>query len=101
MDAVSSKPKRSMRVATVFTGIATCAAGMAYGGTAQAATHTTHTPKLTLRTVNPAGRIVSGSIQEVSECGNNTWLHVISVVNFRSTNKNLGCWTLRGVLWHN
>jgi hypothetical protein len=83
MDAVSSKPKKSMRVATIFTGIATCAAGMAYGGTAQAATHTTvtHTPKLTQRAVRPAGRNVSGSIQEVSECGNNTWLHVFSIVN--------------------
>jgi len=86
MDAVSSKPKRSIRVATLFTGIATCAAGMAYGGTAQAATHTTveHTPKLTPRAVKPAGRNVSGSIQEVSECGNNTWLHVISAVNGRA-----------------
>lgn len=86
MDAVSSKPKRSMRVATLFTGIATCAAGMAYAGTAQAATHTTvdHAQKLTPRTVKPAGRNVSGSIQEVSECGNNTWVHVLSAVNLRS-----------------
>lgn len=92
MDAVSSKPKRSMRVATLFTGMATCAAGMAYGGTALAAHATVeHTTKLTPRTFNPAGRNVSGSIQEVSECGNNTWLHVISAVNQRSI-----CFGFRG-----
>lgn len=67
MDAVSSKPKRSMRVATIFTGIAACTVGMAYGAAAHAAT------------VKPASR-VSGNIREVVRCGSNTWLHVASDV---------------------
>jgi len=86
MNAVSSKPKRSMRVATIFTGIAACTAGMAYGGTAQAATtHTTvkHTSKHIGLTVKPAYRS-SGSIREVTSCGSNTWLHVMSEDNYGS-----------------
>jgi hypothetical protein len=81
MDAVSSKPKKSMRVATIFTGIAACTVGMAYGGlayggTAQAAT-VKHTPKGIGLTNKPAYR-TSGNIEEVVSCGTNTWLHVES-----------------------
>jgi hypothetical protein len=87
MDAVSSKSKRTMRVATVFTGIAACTAGMAaYGTTAQAATHTTVKPTVK-PAVRPAVRTpgrVSGSIREVTSCGSNTWLHVMSEDNFGS-----------------
>jgi hypothetical protein len=85
MDAVSSKPKRSMRVATIFTGIAACTMAMAYGGTAQAATHTPvkNTPKGTGLTNRPA-YATSGSIREVVSCGSNTWLHVESEDNFGS-----------------
>jgi hypothetical protein len=79
MDAVSSKPKRAMRVATMFTGIAACTVGLTYGGTAaEAATHTAvHTPKGTDLQGQPAGRS-TGSIREVRSCGSNTWLHVLS-----------------------
>jgi hypothetical protein len=85
MDAVSSKTKRSMRVATLFTGVAACTAAMALGGTAQAATHTTvkHTPKGTRGTAGPAYR-TSGNIREVTSCGSNTWLHVQSEPNRHS-----------------
>jgi hypothetical protein len=83
MDAVSSKPKRSMRVATIFTGIAACTVGMAYGGlgyggAAQAAT-VKHTPKGIGLANKPAHRI-SGNIEEIVSCGTNTWLHVESEV---------------------
>ena len=54
MKAVSTKPRRSMRVATVFTGIAACTAGVTQVANAQDA--------------RPMGR-ASGSIREYTECG--------------------------------
>jgi hypothetical protein len=82
MDAVSSKPKRSMRVATMFTGIAVCTVGMAYGGAAQAAT-VEHTPNGIGFSNKPASR-QSGNIEETVACGSNTWLHVVSENNQQS-----------------
>jgi hypothetical protein len=72
MVTASSKPKRSMRVATIFTGIAACTtAGMAHGAAAQAA-------------ATKAASRVSGNIQErTCEGVNTTWLHVLSEASHR------------------
>ena|ERR1039457_2812334 len=79
MGAVSSRsmPRKSMRVATIFTGVAACTAGVTQVANAQDAAK--HTSKHIGRAIRPAGR-VSGSIRYVDECIqqgiDSTWLHL-------------------------
>jgi hypothetical protein len=69
-----SKTRKSMRVATVFTGVAACAVGAAPLANAQE----TH-PATNLGALRPAGPLAN-SIRKVSDCARNgvdkTWLHV-------------------------
>jgi len=82
MGATSSKsrPRKSMRVATIFTGVATCTVGMTQVANAQDAVHAAagHTINHTGRVI-PEGRSY-GSIRYSENCGNQsidkTWLHV-------------------------
>jgi hypothetical protein len=79
MDAVNSKsmPRKSMRVATIFTGVAACTVGVTQVANAQDAAK--NTSKHIGRTIRPAGR-VNGSIRYVTDCGlkgiDGTWLHL-------------------------
>lgn len=76
MDAVSAKkrPRRAMRVATIFTGVAACTIGVTQVANAQ-----------DMRPAVPAGTI-QGNIKSVASCGSRgidgTWLHVSTVSNF-------------------
>src|ERR1700722_8864863 len=76
MDAASTKkrPRRTMRVATIFTGVAALTTGVTQVANAQ-----------DMRTAVPAGA-VSGNIKSVSNCGSKgidaTWLHVSTVSNY-------------------
>jgi len=78
-----SKPRGTMQVATIFTGVAAVTAGMTQAANAQDVAHpaATHTSKHIGRTIRPAGRF-DGSIQQSQSCGNRlpvrhpTWLHV-------------------------
>jgi hypothetical protein len=90
MDAVSTKPKhsKSMRVATVFTGVAAATVGMTQVANAQDVTHAAHNPvsKHIARRMRPAtARTFFGSIQSFEACGVSepsrpatdfTWLHL-------------------------
>lgn len=69
-----SGPKRAMRVATIFTGVAACTVGVTQAAHAQG-----------LRTdtaARPAGERLSGSIVSAIQCAENgidkTWLHLSS-----------------------
>jgi hypothetical protein len=76
-----SKPRKSMRVATIFTGVAAATFGMAQAANAQDATHPAakNTSKHIGQTIRPAGR-VSGSIRYATNCYHQSrshpnWLH--------------------------
>jgi hypothetical protein len=78
MGAASSKSraKKSMHVATVFTGVAAFTTGMAQAANAQD-THAAVRP--TPKTAHPAGR-VNGNIEYIEDCGNyinsySNWFH--------------------------
>jgi hypothetical protein len=77
-----SKPKRAMRVATIFTGVAAATVGVTQAANAQDVAHAVAKPTLrhTERAIRPAGRRIDGSIQYYVSCGNAgvhpTWLHV-------------------------
>jgi hypothetical protein len=79
MNAGSIRPRKSLRVATIFTGVAACTAGMVQVANAQDATHAAVKPasKHVGRTIRPANQ---GSIRDASACGargvDHTWLHV-------------------------
>lgn len=77
MNAVKS---RSMRVATLFTGVAACAATGAVGANAQGTPQPAagHSAKAVGLTVHPDGRTLSGSIREANCAGRSEWLHVLS-----------------------
>jgi hypothetical protein len=79
---MKSRTRKSMRVASVFTGVAAATVGMTtQAANAQDAAHPAVRPtsRHIGRTVHPAGR-VSGSIRMNSDCGNRSidknWLHV-------------------------
>jgi len=87
MDAAGSKsrPRRSMRVATIFTGVAACTVGTATQvAYAQDAGHTAArlTPRHGARTMDSRSY---GSIRLAYECGVNgvdkTWLHVSTTID--------------------
>jgi hypothetical protein len=76
--STKSRAKKSMRVATIFTGVATLTTGMAQAADAQG-THAAVRSKNTGRVAQPDGKI-TGSIEYVSDCGNyvnsnSTWFH--------------------------
>lgn len=89
MTAVTRKSlsKKSMRVATVFTGIAACTLGVTQAANAQDAARPVAKPvsKHIARAVRPAGRI-TGSIRYVEACANNhskgTWFHYSTTVGY-------------------
>jgi hypothetical protein len=90
MNAASGKPKRktSMRVATVFTGVAAAMVGVTQAANAQDAGHAMAKPTAR-QAVRPAGRL-NGSIRESGNCTAisdryPTWLHVATKF-FPSTN---------------
>jgi hypothetical protein len=76
-----SKPGRSMRVATVFTGVAAATVGMTQVANAQEVAHPAARPtsKNIARAVRPDG-VYAGSIKEVPGCGgkgiDKTWVHI-------------------------
>jgi hypothetical protein len=83
MHAGSIKSRKSMRVATIFTGVAACTAGMAQVANAQDVAHAAVKPasKHVGRTIHPAAVPANqGSIRHASACGyrgvDPTWLHV-------------------------
>lgn len=84
MDAVSTKPRtrRSMRVATIFTGVAACTAGV---------THVAHA-----QDIRPAPRVGPGSIRSVTSCAHrgidHEWLHVSTVSNTTVLGEALTTW---------
>jgi hypothetical protein len=69
-----------MRVATIFTGVAACTAGLTHAANAQDIR-----PAIPGVPAVPAGTI-SGNIKSVASCGSRgidrTWLHVSTVSNF-------------------
>jgi hypothetical protein len=84
MNAVSAKPRRRMRVATIFTGVAAATIGMTQVANAQAihpANAQDHRPTNMrgIRGMRPAGRL-SGSIRSSIDCTGNAkephWLHI-------------------------
>jgi hypothetical protein len=82
MDTESGKAKRrkSMRVATIFTGVAACTVGMTHAANAQDATHKP-TSRHIGRQARPATEIRYGAIASSSNCTlkndvNPTWLHL-------------------------
>lgn len=86
MKAVSTKPRRSMRVATIFTGVAgvaACTLGATQVANAQDVprTDTGNSAKHTGNHLRPMGHTLSGSIRESTGCGgyHAQWLHVISI----------------------
>lgn len=76
----SSNLRKAMRVATLFTGVAACTAGVTQVAHAQDVTHTPVKPAPTHagRTLRPAG--VFGSIRYQIMCGSSkaTWLHYVT-----------------------
>lgn len=83
MNAGSSKPRKTMRVATIFTGVAAATAGMTQVANAQEVAHHDVRPssKHVGRTFRPAAAaLTNGSIRDASVCGargvDHTWLHV-------------------------
>jgi hypothetical protein len=72
-----SRTRKLMRVATTFTGVAACTAGMVQAVNAQDVAQAA--PKHIGRTARPAGRL-AGSIRSAVACGyegtDKTWLHV-------------------------
>jgi hypothetical protein len=68
-ESTKSMPKKSMRVATVFTGVAVCTVAGAAAANAQDITHAK---------VHPGYVREYGSIREVTDCGSNTWVHVVA-----------------------
>jgi hypothetical protein len=79
MNAGSRKPRKSMRVATIFTGVAACTVGLTQVANAQDLTHAAAKPasKQVRNTLHPDN---IGSIRDASACGargvDRTWLHV-------------------------
>jgi hypothetical protein len=86
MGAVSSKsrPSKSMRVATIFTGVAAATVGMTQVANAQDVTHAAHKPtsKRIGHQLRPASQVLTGRMQSDEFChfttGNShpNWLHV-------------------------
>jgi hypothetical protein len=81
-----SKPRKSMRVATIFTGVACATFGVTQVANAQDAAKSVarHTSKRVGGAIHPAAKY-DGSIRYASDCGNRgidkNWLH-ISVTSY-------------------
>jgi hypothetical protein len=105
MDAVSSKskPRKSMRVATVFTGVAAATVGMAQAAGAQDVANAAHKPASghIARQVRPASQYKYGSIRSVFECGypgtDPNWLHVDWYNNSLQTGESI-CYGYKGFM---
>jgi hypothetical protein len=104
MTAASSKsrPRKSMRVATIFTGVAAATIGMTQVAQAQETAHPAArpTPRNNGRFVRPAER-VSGSIRQDSDCANRgidkNWLHVSTNTSFSENPYQSICFGFRGM----
>lgn len=109
MDAVSSKskPRKTMRVATVFTGVAAVTVGMTQVANAQDATHAVHKPttKHIARQIRPAATASSryGSMEISYACAldyptpaHPTWLHVWVHSPYGEGGESLWCYGFKG-----
>ena len=103
MGAGTSKlrPGKSMRVATIFTGVAAATVGVTQVANAQDAAHPAarQTSKHIGRAIRPAGRY-DGSIRVASGCGergiDKTWLHVSTGYSITGNTQNSWCFGGKG-----
>ena len=103
MDAArtKSRPRRSMRVATIFTGVAAATVGMTQVANAQDAAHPAakQASKHIGRSIRPAGRY-DGSIRVVSGCHEHgtdkNWLHLSTGYYTTGNTQTSWCYGYKG-----